>query len=129
MLVVTFYRDEITTRFKVHHADKIRMTYKSEDYGLQTYDIFQKIYQYQIFICNGTLPNKYLAKRLSPLDAIVMDILILKRGKPSMRYVQFIQLIYIFQGSLQSRAKLLNHGVKRKVKRGILPCIKHEELK
>ena len=42
--------DEMIMRFKVNHADKIRMMYKAEGDGLQTDNIFQKGYTYQIFI-------------------------------------------------------------------------------
>ena len=34
-----------------------------------------------------------------------------------------------FQGSIQSREKLLTHGVRRKVIRGIPTCVTKEELK
>ena len=34
MLGVTFYIDETTMRFKGHHVDKIRSTYKAEGDGL-----------------------------------------------------------------------------------------------
>ena len=59
------------------------MTYKAEDGGLQTYDIFQKEQTYQIFICNDPVSNKYLAKSLPPLDARVMEIFDTKEKKPS----------------------------------------------
>ena len=42
--------DEMTMHFKFHHAEKIRMTHKSEGGVLQTDDIFQKGYTYQIFM-------------------------------------------------------------------------------
>ena len=50
MIVVAFSMDEITVRFKFHHADKISMVYKVERDGLHTYALFQKGYTYQIFI-------------------------------------------------------------------------------
>ena len=50
MLGFTFYMNEMTVNFKGHHAEKIRMTYKSEGYGLHTDAIFQKGYTYQIFM-------------------------------------------------------------------------------
>ena len=86
ILGAIFYMNEITMRFKGHHADKIRMAYKSEGDGLQTDDIFQKGYTYQIFICNYPVSKTYLAKRLSLLYPRVMEISDNEEGKnPSMR--------------------------------------------
>ena len=51
------------------------MTYKSDGYGLKIYDIFQKGYTYQIFMCNNPVSKKYLSKRLSPLGARGMELL------------------------------------------------------
>ena len=74
MLGATFFMDEMTMCIKGHHADKTRMTYNVEGDGLQKYDIFQKVYTYQISICNDPVSKKYLTKRLSSLDAIVMEL-------------------------------------------------------
>ena len=41
---VTFYMYEMTINFKVHHEEKIRMTYRAEGGGLQKYAIFQRGY-------------------------------------------------------------------------------------
>ena len=86
MLGITFYMDEITMHFKGRHADKIRITYKVWGDGLHIYHIFQKGYTYQIFICNDHVSKTYLAKRLFPVDARVMDIFDTEEGrKLSMR--------------------------------------------
>ena len=74
ILGFAFYIYEMTTRFKGHHEDKKRMTYKAKCDGLQTYTIFQKGYTYQIFMCNDPFPNIYLAIRMLPLHARVIDI-------------------------------------------------------
>ena len=50
--------DEMTMNFKIHHAEKLRMTYKSEDGVLHTDAIFQKGYTYQIFMCNDPVSKK-----------------------------------------------------------------------
>ena len=60
--------------FKGHHADKIRMEYKAEGYVLQTDALFRKGYTCQIFMCNYPVSNTYFSKRLSSLDARVMDL-------------------------------------------------------
>ena len=57
------------------------MTYKSEGDLLQTDNIFHKGYTYQIFICNGPVSKKHLAKRLLQLDARVMEIFDTEEGK------------------------------------------------
>ena len=107
MLGVTFSMDEMTMRFKGHHTDRIRMTYKSEDDGLQAYDLFNKGYTYQIFMCNATVSKTYLAKRLSPLDAREMALFdTVEEKTPSMRNGQSIQLTPILQGSVKSREKI-----------------------
>ena len=64
----------MTILFKGHHADRISMTYKSEDYRLQTYNLCQKGYTYQIIMWNNIVSKKHLAKILSPLDASFMDL-------------------------------------------------------
>ena len=69
MLGVTFSTDEMTVCFKGHHANRIKMTYKTDGDGLHTYDLFNKGYTYQIFMCNNTVSKTYLAKRLLPLDS------------------------------------------------------------
>ena len=35
------------------------MTYKEEDYGLQSDDICKKGYKYQIFMCTNNVQTKY----------------------------------------------------------------------
>ena len=57
MLGVAFSIDEMTMRFKGHHADKKRMTKKSKVDELQKYALCQKGCTNQIFMCNDTLPN------------------------------------------------------------------------
>ena len=74
MLGVAFYIDEMIMHFKGHHEDKKRMTYKAKGDGLQTFDICQKVYTYQIFICNDPSPETYLAKYVLPLHARVMAL-------------------------------------------------------
>ena len=49
------------------------MIHKAKGDGLHTYDIFQKVYTYNIFMCNYTSPKIYLSKRMLPLHARVMD--------------------------------------------------------
>ena len=74
MLSVSISIDKITMYFKGQHSEKIIMTYKSEGYGLQEDDIFQKGCIYQIFICTDTAPKTYFFKRLLPLHDIVMTL-------------------------------------------------------
>ena len=58
VLGVTFSMDEMTMDFKIHHAEKISITYKYEVYGLQTDTLFQKGYLYQIFMCKYPISKK-----------------------------------------------------------------------
>ena len=61
MLVVIFSMDKMTMCFKVHHVDKIGMTYKPEGGELHTDALFKKGYTYQMFICNdNTSKHIYL---------------------------------------------------------------------
>ena len=79
MLVVAFYIDERNMSFKGLHADQKMMAYKEKGGGLQTDAIFQKGYTYQIFMCNDHSPKTYLAKRMFPLNARLVEFLILWR--------------------------------------------------
>ena len=49
------------------------MTYKAKGDLLQTYALCQKVYTYQIFMCNGPLPKTYVSKIMLPLHNRVMD--------------------------------------------------------
>ena len=51
------------------------MTYKEEDYGLQSDDICKKGYKYQIFTCNDHAAKTYLDKILPSILAKVVDLL------------------------------------------------------
>ena len=57
------------------------MTYKSKGEVLQTYDLCQKGYTYQIFRCNATSPKRYLAKRMLSPHARVMALFGTFEGK------------------------------------------------
>ena len=80
MLGVSFSEDKTAMHFKIHHVDKIRMTYKAEGGGLQTNYIFHKGYTYHIFKCNVPVSKKYLAKRVLPFDDIVMKLFDTEEG-------------------------------------------------
>ena len=59
MFGVKFYMYEMTIRFKVHNADKIRITYKSECDGSLTNYLFQKGNTYKN-LCAMILCQKYI---------------------------------------------------------------------
>ena len=68
-------------RFKGHHIDRISITYKDKGDRLQTDDLFQKVYTYQIFMFNDTVSKIYLDTRLLPFDARTMDLFDTAEGK------------------------------------------------
>ena len=105
MLGVTFSMYETTMNFKSHHAETISMAYKSEGDGLQTYTIRQKGYTYQIFMSNDPV-SIFLAKRLSPLDAIVMALFDTVEGKNHQ-----CVMAHIYNSSTYFKAAY-NHGEK-----------------
>ena len=81
MLCVSFSMDETTMRSKGHHADIKRMTYKSKVNGLQIYDLCQKGYIYQIFMCDDPSSKTYLAKRMLLFHSRVIEIFDTAEGK------------------------------------------------
>ena len=60
MLGFTFYMNEMIVNFKGHHAEKIRMTYKSEGYGLHTDAIFFKKDTHTKYLCEIILCQKHI---------------------------------------------------------------------
>ena len=71
---VNFSMDEMTMCFKGQNTDKIRMKYKGGGGGLQRDALFQKIYMYQILMCNYPVSKTHLYKSLSPLYFRVMAL-------------------------------------------------------
>ena len=81
MLGVAFYIDESTMWFKGCNADKMNITYKAEGDGFQADTICQKLYIYQIFVCNDPLPKTHLDKIMLPIHDIVLALIDYVEGK------------------------------------------------
>ena len=83
MIGVALSIDETTMRFKGHHADKKRITYRAKGDGLQKYSLCHKGYIYQKFMHNYLPPKTYLSKRMLTPHAIVMALFDNVEWKPN----------------------------------------------
>ena len=64
----------MTMRFKGHHRDKLRITYKAEGDGFQADDICDEGYFYQVYMWNEPARMKYLKQGISPIHSRTMAL-------------------------------------------------------
>ena len=122
--------DEMTMRFKGHHCDKLRITFKAEGDEFMADALCDDGYFYQIYFRNDPAPKKYLDMGLSPLLARTMTLFDALRdeyhccGMDNLyNSAAFCRHVYIHKNTV------LVHGVTRKWGRGIPNCVLQEEVK
>ena len=121
--------DEMTMRFKGHHRDKLRITFKAEGDGFMADALCDDGYCYQIYMRNDPAPVKYLKQGLSPLLARTMKLFdALKDEYHQVGMDNLYNSAGFCRAAFNHKMKVLCHGVTRKGGRGIPSCVLQEEV-
>ena len=120
----------MTMRFKGHHHDKLRITYKAEGDGFQADSICDDSYCYQVYMRNDPDPKKYLKQGISPLHYRTMDIFdSLKDDNHQFRIDNLYNSADFCRSVYHHDRKVLCPSVACKAGRGILKCVLQDEEK
>jgi len=121
--------DEMTMRFKGHHRDKLRITFKAEGDGFMADALCDDGYCYQIYFRNDPAPKKYLDMGLSPLLARTMFLFDALRDEHHCCGMDNLYNSAAFcKYAYNHKNSVLVHGVTRKWGRGIPDCVLQEEV-
>ena len=121
--------DEMTMRFKGHHKDKLRITYKTEGDGFQADALCDDGYCYQVYMRNDPAPDKYLKQGLSPLHSRTMALFdSLKDEYHHVGMDNLYNSASFCRAAFNHTNKVLCHGVTRKAGRGIPESVLQEEV-
>ena len=117
-------------RFKGHHRDKLRITYKSEGDGFQADDICDEGYFYQVYMWNEPARKKYLKQGISPLHYQTMALFdSLKDDQHQVGKDNIYNFATFCRSACHHDRKVLCHGLAHKAGRGIPECVLQDEEK
>jgi Transposase IS4 len=122
--------DEQTVGFQGRHADKRRITYKSEGDGFQADVICQEGFTYQVYFRNEPAPVEYTSKGISPLHGRCLWLLDSLKEKFHRCWMDNLYLSAAFPKLCYNHSKaVLIAGVTRKTGRGLPNHVLQEEAK
>ena len=117
-------------RFKRHHRDKLRITYKSEGDGFQGDALCDDGYFYQVYMRNEPAPKKYLKQGLSTIPSWKMALFdSLKDDHHQVRIDSLYNSSDFCRATHHHDCKVLLHGMACKAGRGIPKCVLQDEEK
>ena len=116
-------------RFKGHHRDKLRITFKKEGDGFMADALCDDGYCYQIYFRNDPAPTKYLRMGLSPLLARTMFLFDALRDEYHRCGMDNLYNSAAFcRYAYNHKNRVLVHGVTRRWGRGIPNCVLQQEV-
>jgi hypothetical protein len=122
--------DEQTMGFQGRHADKLRISYKTEGDGFQCEAMSQDGFTYVVYFRNVTAPRNYLIKGLSPLHSRCLWMMDFLRDKGHRIHMDNLYLSAKFaKACFNHPMQVLIAGVTRKSGRGLPACVLQEEQK
>ena len=120
----------MTMRFKRHHRDKLRITYKAGGGGFQANALCDDGYFYQVYMRNDPAPKKYLKQGLSPLHYQTMDFFhSLKDDHHQVGMDNIYKSDTICRSDYHHGHKVLCHGMACKAGIGIPEYVFHDKEK
>jgi Transposase IS4 len=122
--------DEQTMGFQGRHADKLRISYKTEGDGFQCEAMGQDGYTYVVYFRNVPAPSHYIKNGLSPLHARCLWMMSFLRDKGHRVHMDNLYLSAKFaKACFNHEMNVHIAGVTRKTGRGLPAGVLQEEVK
>ena len=120
--------EKMTIRFKGHHHDNLRITYKAEGDGFQANALCYDVYSYQVYMQNDPALKKYLKQNISPLHSQTVSLFYYLKDKHHQVGMNNIYNSAAFcRSAYHPDCKVLCHSVACKAGRRIPECVLQDE--